>query len=993
MSDIKTVKNLSTEESDWEINSSSESSNDEDEDNEVPQQTVFLKKTFTTETANQKQTLDNTTNKTIDKSDVTSKKLDSVKDISNQTLITENNPSDKKDETNHVLKYEMDEKTKSNREVQVTTTIKKIKKAPKRSDSGNNSSTSVDKDSEDHGVQGESNAKPKKKSKLIKSKDKPEEKVEKVKEKKTVKKVKQIKNVLENDESASSDNVKVVEGKDNKTKITKKKSAKIDEQTDKVNKPKKSSKKSENAEFSGEKKVKVKGKKSESTKTIPSEPKNKDENIKVKTIKPKMNNEKSLKSLNSESNDKSEIETLNKTALEDTKNDAIKVVNGVSENIEKCSNLTSSPDLETFSQNNKYSSSDEANSEAKIVIPLKTLCQENGESSKIMEGDCHLVISDVYSKKETKENDVDDKLPNANDKKMSLETDLDEWMKDLLARHNIKREVLSPTRHNIKREVLSPTYTQSFGNDESIGSNDTKVEESTEQSEINSNGFLKDKSTKYDDSFRNENTFDDTMISHITKTNLENHDRKQFSQKLVDKEIQGRMFETKTRTKNEQDEEINEHKQKRYEHFLSIGADEEIDDLKTKRQNDDQKKRLKQILSDDIDDIINKMTENSYCIQKDNEYEANNEEESFMTRFRREKYSKVLSKRNKLEQPKCREGLDEKIKEKYKHVRVLVEKQQSVVDNLKTLSKKLSELESMVEEAESESQDQKAVFENLETSLDSAYSQYESDLREATEQTSRQKKFQSENFQDEINTIFNNTLLFTKNQSFKLDSNKEIKKSFQSNQITNLVADERNSPSTKSPFGIIWDFNGDINKSKMNYNGENEKVMYNPIKKKFQNDFENIVDVKNKSLKNETEDNSELSANDFINKIRNKYAIQPLATPTKNNYNYNTSIRNSPYNRSSISDFSLLENKYGKCNTDSNRQGFERIVNKRHSLTKNYDDDTNSIRSYSSLSNKYLNEKSFSTIRPTEVQAKYDKYNAPTYQSKFLRSMLNDSVN
>lgn len=249
----------------------------------------------------------------------------------------------------------------------------------------------------------------------------------------------------------------------------------------------------------------------------------------------------------------------------------------------------------------------------------------------------------------------------------------------------------------------------------------------------------------------------------------------------------------------------------------------------------------------------------------------NGKGEAFMDQVRRERNLKSTRQRNdSLFQPKRRGETDERVAEKTKHVRALIDKQVVVVDNLRSSIQRFAELETLVKDLKAESLEYKADLENMEDLFDIIYNKYKKETATADEALRMQRK-------EKKTKVNKNDLSHVLREFFE----EALSGRF-------AMADERTNNKADEP---LFDFSNNKNHKTNKFPQRNVDVF--PSEKNTYPDFEAsslpaTKDFSDKFLAksrpstlnkqadvgiDERTDKTSLSAEEFIERIRNKYAI------------------------------------------------------------------------------------------------------------------------
>ena len=119
------------------------------------------------------------------------------------------------------------------------------------------------------------------------------------------------------------------------------------------------------------------------------------------------------------------------------------------------------------------------------------------------------------------------------------------------------------------------------------------------------------------------------------------------------------------------------------------------------------------------------------------ELDFNDEDENFLSRFKRERDSMLLPE--EAFQPRRREETEEIIRERTRNIRSVVDQQADIVQSMKSASKSLDELERELREVRQVSLDRRARLEALENAVDTEYRMYETEQQGAVDRCQHKK--------------------------------------------------------------------------------------------------------------------------------------------------------------------------------------------------------------------------------------------------------------
>ena len=376
--------------------------------------------------------------------------------------------------------------------------------------------------------------------------------------------------------------------------------------------------------------------------------------------------------------------------------------------------------------------------------------------------------------------------------------------------------------------------------------------------------------------------------------------------------------------------------------FKEDGDDDDIVENITKYLSNKLSKNLEPITNktDDYDlEDENEGSDSEFYLEKNvlsskkSNYKSaemeNGKGEAFMDQVRRERNLKSTRQRNdSLFQPKRRGETDERVAEKTKHVRALIDKQMVVVDNLRSSIQKFSELETLVKDLKAESLEYKADLENMEDLFDIIYNKYKKETATADEALRMQKKVKAKaNNKNDLSDIL---------QEFFVPHEEALNGRF-------TMADERTINKADNPL-----FESLSNKNNMTNKFQQRNFDVFPSERSTYPDFEarSLPAIKDFSEQfpaksrpstlnkqadvgmDERTDKTSLTAEEFIERIRNKYAIvspnwnQKMSSKTLHPQNVST-----PLDKLS---FLQLKSDFSEENASEHRKGLlSKICNQR----------------------------------------------------------------
>lgn len=134
--------------------------------------------------------------------------------------------------------------------------------------------------------------------------------------------------------------------------------------------------------------------------------------------------------------------------------------------------------------------------------------------------------------------------------------------------------------------------------------------------------------------------------------------------------------------------------------------------------------------------------------------DGNQKEESFVSKWRRERESSQLPEDSFA--PRRSDQTDEVVRERTRHIRIIVDQQADIAKTMRATSRSMDELDNEIREVRQMALDWQARIESLEQAIDSEYRQYEADQQAANERLRQQRVPDDRALREELRGIGRN---------------------------------------------------------------------------------------------------------------------------------------------------------------------------------------------------------------------------------------------